>query len=564
VNIRTLLLPALLLAPAVPAFPQSAPAKDGAREARRRAFKERQLDHFNLGVEAPIEWILETREKNGAAWDIEAIYLSGGAGLDKDPYWIGLDVPAKRLAWAKQARVTPWFTFYLLAASAPAKYQPGPAKATPVNAKVPATMKHYFTLFKTLMEICGKQASGPVLVHVEPDEWCHLLLSGGMDPTKVDVKVGSCGLEELKDLPDNLFGFAAAFKKLRDLYAPNHVLLGCNPSGWDWQGSMTGEKMGAMMKQVALDFDFACFETSDRDKGMKGQLPPYGTRIDVTGELENHLKWIADFHAASNLPVFVWQVASGNTYFATCNNTPGHYADGLAQMLLEDYPKNPTISRYAKAGCIGWVFYGGQEQSTRVYDYRKDGVTNPTPISGNLGNKSEYADDDGGYMRLRGGAYYKNPYPLSPKAGKSPAPAAKAAPTEARPSAPRVASPEVMEAWSAKLRSTVKEDLKAGRRTPFVMKSLGQTVSLLSLDDAGMVKVSGSGSEFSVQWADFNLQDRRNLAVARLRETRTVADLCLAAFYQMACGEDAAVKSLLRGVPADAAEEVLSAFKSGS
>ena len=37
------------------------------------------------------------------------------------------------------------------------------------------------------------------LLHIEPDEWCHLLLPAGMDPNKVDVKVGSCGLEELKE-----------------------------------------------------------------------------------------------------------------------------------------------------------------------------------------------------------------------------------------------------------------------------------------------------------------------------------------------------------------------------
>ena len=51
-------------------------------------------------------------------------------------------------------------------------------------------------------------------------------------------------------------------------------------------------------------------------------------------------------------------------------------------------------------------------------DLREDGVTNPEPVSSfqcDRCNKqqSEYADDDGGYLRITVGQYYKNgPYPL--------------------------------------------------------------------------------------------------------------------------------------------------------
>ena len=401
---------------------QSSPSKDPGAAARKKLFRERFLDHFNLGVEAPAAWIEETRSQNGARWDCSVAYLSGAAATNEKPYWLNFgNSPQKLVADARKAGVAPWFTFYLLAASAPARYKPGPAQATPINAKVPNTMKEYFTLFKTLMEGAGKEAPWPVLVQIEPDEWCHLLLSGGMDPAKVDVKVGSCGLEELKGLPDNLFGYAAGLKKLRDLYAPTNVLLGCNPSGWDASGAMSGTKMGQTMKAVAGDWDFAVFETGDRDKGMKGKLPPYGQAIDITGSLDAHIKWITDFHVASGLYVFVWQVAAGNTYFVTCNNTDGHECDNLVQMLLEDYPFNTTISRYVRAGCAGWMLQGGQGPSTRVYDAKKDGITNPPAIPGNAGHKSEYADDDGGYMRLRGGAYYKKPFPILGKGLVKPA-----------------------------------------------------------------------------------------------------------------------------------------------
>ncbi len=391
---------------------QSAPPKDPGAAVRKKLFKDRFLDHFTLGVDAPVEWLTETREKNNCRWDCSVAYLSGSAGTGIKPGWLNFgNSPQKSVAEAKKAGVVPWFTFYHLAQSAPARYKPTPGQATPVNARVAATMKEYFGYFKTLMEGAGKEAPWPVMVQIEPDEWCHLLIAGGMDPAKVDVKVGSSGMDELKGIPDNLFGWAAAFKKLRDLYAPANVLLGCNPSAWDSNGTMTGTKMGQIMKAVAGDYDFAVFETGDKDKGME-KAPPYGNAVEITGSLDAHLKWIAEFHAASGLYVFIWQAAIGNTWFLTCNNSDGHMCDNLAQLLLEEYPQNPTIGRYVRAGCVGWMFEGGQNASTRVYDAKKDGVTNPPAIPGNLGHKSEYADDDGGYLRLRAGAYYKKPFPI--------------------------------------------------------------------------------------------------------------------------------------------------------
>ena len=78
----------MLLACAATALGQAAQPKDPGRDARRKLFKERFLDHFNLGVEAPVDWLIETREKNGARWDFKAQYLSGGAGLPEKPFWL--------------------------------------------------------------------------------------------------------------------------------------------------------------------------------------------------------------------------------------------------------------------------------------------------------------------------------------------------------------------------------------------------------------------------------------------------------------------------------------------
>ena len=46
-----------------------------------------------------------------------------------------------------------------------------------------------------------------------------MVTTDGHRLSKVDVKVGSTGMEELKGLPDNLFGWAAAFAALAALIA---------------------------------------------------------------------------------------------------------------------------------------------------------------------------------------------------------------------------------------------------------------------------------------------------------------------------------------------------------
>jgi hypothetical protein len=195
----------------------------------------------------------------------------------------------------------------------------------------------------------------------------------------------------------------------------------------------------------------------------------------------------------------------------------------------------------------------------RVYDYKKDGITNPAPIAGNLGHKSEYPDDDGGYMRLRAGAYYKKPhFILGKAAGKTPDPA------PATPSAPKAnltAPAEALATWDGQLRAALENDLRSRRRIRFVLKALGQSVEVSSIDDKGTLTMRSDAGNFPCPWSDLTLQDRRNLALARIRDSKPNEDLCLAAFYQMACGEETAARALLKSVPPADAERVQSSFK---
>jgi hypothetical protein len=52
------------------------------------------------------------------------------------------------------------------------------------------------------------------------------------------------------------------------------------------------------------------------------------------------------------------------------------------------------------------MFGAGLDGCTMYYDWTRDGVTNPAPINGN-NLVATYADDDGGYIRLKGAEYYQ-------------------------------------------------------------------------------------------------------------------------------------------------------------
>jgi hypothetical protein len=372
-------------------------------------------------------------------------------------------------------------------------------------------------------------------MQIEPDEWCHMLLSAGCDPTKVDCKVGSCGMEELKGLPDNEIGYAQALARLRDMYAPM-VFLASNPSGWDWQNSMTGAKMGAAFKQMCGDdYELAAFEFGDRDKGCT-KPPPYGDASGICSTFPNHLEWIKQFHETTGYWVCMWQVAMGNTYYLTCDNSAGHRCDNLAQFILEGYPKNDGIARYVAAGCCGWMFNAGQGDCAGVADAKKDGVTNPPAIPGNEGHKSQYPDDDGGFLRVFGAKYYAKPFPIMGKRKRPEAEADAAAAKPAEKPKTYTADADAMSKWCDRLRQRVREELAAKRHPVFTSSRLHAKVSIEEADESG-VNLAMDGSRIDLPWSALDKEDLVQLAIAQVRNNNA-SDHALAAFFCFLTGKN--------------------------
>jgi len=125
-------------------------------------------------------------------------------------------------------------------------------------------------------------------------------------------------------------------------------------------------------------------------------------------------------------------VPVGNQYFRSENNTDGHFQDNRAEYIFGHVPE------LIDAGIIGALFGAGNAGNTTYGDAKKDGVTNPPAIcttdgisSGQICNDhpSTVADDDGGYIRMMGQAYYQNPLPLAGAPASAAAARARAAPT---------------------------------------------------------------------------------------------------------------------------------------
>lgn len=328
-----------------------------AREVLRRLGKNR----FMLGIMSGWgeSWVADTQAQD-CRWDLRYQHLTREwTSWNPNGAFVSMYIEE-----SVRLGIVPVFTYYGLVGTKP---------------EDPAAMRAYFDGLRLFMERAGASTK-PVVLHVEPNR---------LIPR---VAVKSSGVPEFAGLADTAASFAAAFGVLRDRLAPNVLLAGhATPA----DGLIDGP------------WDLLFTDMGNRDVGFSGA--PLWTE----GDFEAFRAWGASTHARTGLPIFVWRIPLGNTHMAACNNTPWHYMDNRVEHWLEGYPANPRIAAWASAGFAGLLFGGGATGCTVHKDNAKDGVSNPPPAPGNKGERSEFPDDDGGYLRLRAGAYYRSgPAPL--------------------------------------------------------------------------------------------------------------------------------------------------------
>ncbi len=119
--------------------------------------------------------------------------------------------------------------------------------------------------------------------------------------------------------------------------------------------------------------------------------------------------------------------------------------------------------------------------------------------------------------------------------------------------------PEAVAAWDAKLLARVREEIQAGRKPRFHWTAVGDWADILEVGPKEDLRVQGREGAALVAWSAISLADRRNLAVALIRNGRA-ADHALAAFYLLALGERERAQPHLDKA-GGAADEVRLAFK---
>ncbi len=398
---------------------------------------------------------------SGVPWDYAYQYLAGGVNTGQGwETWNPNGTFALSYAQgAAQHGYVPMFPYYEMLQSN------GPCGDCPENQKdlthlnSPEVMNAYFGNFALLMKRLGTgshdgvQGFGkPALVNIEPDltgyaqqavlrsrQCFGFCTAEGNDAANLRASVSSSGHPDVAGYPDTWAGFNQALLHIRDLYAPN-VLLGFDISmfatgqdiGLNPDPNLDAAAYGRIAGQFAAlsgvtqsapntsTYDVLFNTPLDRDAGQykaRFNQNRWWDRNNVS--FPNFARWeqylFSARGVAGNKPILLWQVPMGNQYFQSENNTDSHFQDNRAEYFFAH------IDELINTGIVGVMFGAGNAGSTTNND-SGDGITNPAVIcttdgisNGQICNdhQSTVADDDGGFVRVFGGNYYKSPVALN-------------------------------------------------------------------------------------------------------------------------------------------------------
>jgi len=392
--------------------------------------------HFGLG-NGPGEmgWMTSS----GVPWRYRYAYLAGGVNTGHG--WETWNSPpgqyaAYYMSDSAANRYFPVFSYYELLQSNPSTGN-NESDRDFNNLNNAATMNAYYANFVLLLKT-AKMFGGQVIVQIEPDLWGYLeQRANNGSPASLTASVASSGYTDVAGIPNTAQGFGDALLHLRDLYAPN-AALGIHASLWatlrdlatdtdpNLDPNVVADQTAAFLNAAGVasnaygsTFDVVFNDVADHDAAWYGDYSHWWDRTNVT--VPNFARWITymtRLHAATARPLIAWQVPVGNQSFLTMNNTDGHYQDNRAEYFLGH------TADLAAAGIAAVLFGKANGGQTNYTDDKGDSITNNggRPTSGfqcaacNT-HVSQYADDDGGYLRLAVGAYYTPTTPPVPGPG---------------------------------------------------------------------------------------------------------------------------------------------------
>jgi len=390
---------------------------------------------------------------SGIPFDYAYQYLA--AGVNTGNGWQNWNTSAQFPLWYAQGAnahgYIPVFPYYMLLQSNGPCNSCGEAQRDLANLNSAPVMQAYYDDFRMLMRRLGTGTWDGIagygkttVVHVEPDlsgyaeqavlanNACYGFCTGsGNDASLLKASVANSGFAEVANYANTFKGFMLALDHLRDAYAPN-VLLAFHVSNWatlqdigsSTDASLNATTYGQQAGQFAVsagsgNFDLVFNDVADRDAGYYEYVVGRNVWWDRQNvALPNFKRWedyLAAVVSTVGRPAMVWQVPLGNQYFATVNNTNGHYQDNRPEYFFSHMTELRDI------GVIGVLYGAGADGPTTNTDWRGDGVTNPAPFcttrgtsSGQICNNhtSTVSDDDGGFFRMAASNYYTAPVSL--------------------------------------------------------------------------------------------------------------------------------------------------------
>jgi hypothetical protein len=408
--------------------------------------------HFGFGLAASPgdTWM----PQSNIQWDYRYQYLAGGVNTGTGwETWNAQGTFASNYAVeSAQHGYVPVFPYYELLQSSGSCGGCNENQKDITNLNTAALMNAYYQNVALLMKRLGPGTYDGVagfgkttLIDLEPDftggyamqavnnnSVCFGFCTGqGNDPSFLKAAVSSSGNLDVAAYPNTYAGFTQAIAHLRDLYAPN-VLLAYHVSSWatgidigsdtssSTNAAALGQQVGTFMSKFGAH-DLLFNDPLDRDAGQYKALFGQNRWWDRNNvSFPNFTRWEQYLHGAivadANRPMLLWQVPLGNQYFDTENNTNGHFQDNRAEYIFGH------VQELIGVGVVGALFGAGNSGNTTYTDSNKDGITNPAAFcttdgssSGQICNShtSSVSDDDGGYVRMQGQAYFANPVALS-------------------------------------------------------------------------------------------------------------------------------------------------------
>jgi hypothetical protein len=369
----------------------------------------------------------------GVPWDFRYQYLAGGANTGEG--WATWNNPPGQYALnfinaSRERGMIPSFQYYQILQSAPHYDEYA-------NLNDPQTMYSYFEDFKTLMQKSAQAGVGPnnpIFVNIEADLTGVMMQhpSNTQDNAALQPSsVASSGHPDVQGLPNTFRGVYQGLARIRDIYAPG-LVLGIDVSSWgatddiailrdpnyNWRNHAT--RTGNYLNSLGPGFGMLFWNPLDRDAAWylrtQGSNRWWDDNNVTLPHFNRMAEWMGLIVQVTGRRVMMWQVPNGNRVYRSVNNTDGHWQDNRPEYFLNPSTGRQHMAQWANYGFLGIMFGAGTGSQSHYFDYKNDGITNPAPINGN-NEIAQYADDDGGYIRIYTGNYYAGGTIPLPQAG---------------------------------------------------------------------------------------------------------------------------------------------------